>query len=132
VAAHAKKQERERQAALTQALRREANERRADNGEDAEFVQSVCECSDPACEELVWLTIDEYGFIRRVPIRLVVRPGHVHDESERVLGEDRDASSSSRSSDPPGKWLRVSTPAARSAGDPAARSSRLQPGSRWH
>jgi hypothetical protein len=88
VAAHGKKQERERQAARKQALRREANERRPDNGEDAEFVQFVCECSDSACEELVSLTIDEYEFIRRVPIRLVVRPGHVHHESERVLVEE--------------------------------------------
>ena len=80
--------EHERQAALNQALRREVNERRPENGEDAEFVRFVCECSDAACEELVSLTIDEYEFIRRVPIRLVVRPGHVHHESERVLVEE--------------------------------------------
>jgi len=78
----------ERQAALNQALRREVNERRTGNGEGAEVVQFVCECSDPACEEVVSLTIDEYEFIRHVPIRLVVRPGHVHHESERVLVEE--------------------------------------------
>ncbi len=88
MAANGKEQERERQAALKQALRREVNERRPENGEDAEFVRFVCECSDPACEELVSLTIDEYEFIRRVPIRLVVRPGHVNHESERVLVEE--------------------------------------------
>ena len=80
--------DRERQAALNQALRREVNERRTENGEDAEVVQFVCECSDPACEELVSLTIDEYEFIRHVPIRLVVRPGHTHHETERVLVEE--------------------------------------------
>ena len=80
--------DRERQAALNQALRREVNERRTENGEDAEVVQFVCECSDPACEELVSLTIDEYEFIRHVPIRLVVRPGHMHHETERVLVEE--------------------------------------------
>ena len=88
MAANGKEQERERQAALKQALRREVNERRPENGEDAEFVRFVCECSEPACEELVSLTRDEYEFIRRVPIRLVVRPGHVNHESERVLVEE--------------------------------------------
>ena len=82
------KHERERQAALNQALRREVNERRTQGGEEAEVVRFVCECSDPACDELVSLTIDEYEFIRRIPIRLVVRPGHVHRESERVLMEE--------------------------------------------
>jgi hypothetical protein len=42
----------------------------------------------PACAELVSLTIGEYEFIRRIPIRLVVRPGHVHNASERVLMEE--------------------------------------------
>ena len=82
------KQERERQAALNQALRREVNERRTQGGEDGEVVRFVCECSDPACEELVSLTMDEYELIRRIPIRLIVRPGHVHHESERVLMEE--------------------------------------------
>jgi hypothetical protein len=88
VVANGEKQERERQAALNQALRREVNEQRPQSGEDAEVVGFVCECSDPACQELVSLTTDEYEFIRRVPIRLVVRPGHVHHESERVLMEE--------------------------------------------
>jgi hypothetical protein len=86
VGANGEKQERERQAALNQALRREVNERRPQSGEGAEVVRFVCECSDPASEELVSLTIDEYEFIRR--IRLVVRPGHLHHESERVLMEE--------------------------------------------
>jgi hypothetical protein len=88
VGANGEKHGRERQAALNQALRREVNERRPESGEGAEVVRFVCECSDAACEERVLLTIDEYEFIRRVPIRLVVRPGHVHHESERVLMEE--------------------------------------------
>jgi hypothetical protein len=80
-------QEHERQAALNQAVRREVNERRLGGGEDAE-VEFVCECSDPACEELVSLTIGECEFIRRVPTRLVVRPGHVNHENERVIMEE--------------------------------------------
>jgi hypothetical protein len=88
VGANEEQLDRERQAALNQALRREVNERRTEAGEDADVVQFVCECSDPACEELVSLTIDEYEFIRNVPIRLVVRPGHMHHETERVLVEE--------------------------------------------
>jgi hypothetical protein len=88
VGANGEKQEREREVVLNQALRREANERRPENGEGAEVVRFVCECSDPACQERVSLTIDEYEFVRRVPIRLVVRPGHVHHQSERVLMEE--------------------------------------------
>jgi hypothetical protein len=88
VGANGEKKERERQAALNQALRREVNEQRPQSGEDAEVVGFVCECSDPACQELVSLTTAEYEFIRRIPIRLVVKPGHVHQESERVLMEE--------------------------------------------
>ena len=80
-------QERARQAALNQALRRDVNERRLESSDGAE-IDFVCECSDPSCEEVVSLTLGECEFIRRVPTRLVVRPGHVHNESERVLMEE--------------------------------------------
>ncbi len=76
---------RERQAALHQALRREVNERRTTLRGEAEVVEVVCECSDPSCQEVVVLSSDEYEFIRRVPIRLVVKPDHVQLDSERVL-----------------------------------------------
>ena len=80
-------QERERQAALSQALRREVNERQLASAEDA-IVEFVCECSDPACEELVSLTAEECEFVRRVPNRLVVKVGHTDYRSERVLMEE--------------------------------------------
>jgi hypothetical protein len=78
----------ERQAALQQALRREVNERRWADCMEAEVVELVCECSDPSCHEVLVLSRDEYDFIRRVPIRLIVRPAHVRLESERVLIEE--------------------------------------------
>jgi hypothetical protein len=81
-------EERERRAALNQALRREVNERRPADGPEGSVVELVCECSDPSCEEALLLSGDEYEFIRRVPIRLVMRPDHVHLESERVLVEE--------------------------------------------
>jgi len=45
----------------------------------------LCECSDPACQELVSITLGECDFVRRVPDRLVVKVGHADYESERVL-----------------------------------------------
>jgi hypothetical protein len=44
-----------------------------------------CECSDPSCREVLSLTADEIDFIRKVPGRLVVTPGHADPEAERVV-----------------------------------------------
>jgi hypothetical protein len=79
---------RERQAALQQALRREVNERRWADREGVLLVELVCECSDPSCDGSVLISCDEYEFIRRVPIRLLVRPDHVRLDSERVVIEE--------------------------------------------
>ena len=80
-------QDRKRQAALTADLHEEVKERRLDRvGDDR--VDFLCECSDPACRELVSITLDECDFVRRVPNRLVVRVGHADAESERVLMEE--------------------------------------------
>jgi hypothetical protein len=76
-----------RQAALYQALRREVNERKRELAGN-EPVEFTCECSDPACHEVVSLTGEEYEYIRSVPNRLVVRIGHVDETSERVLMEE--------------------------------------------
>jgi hypothetical protein len=83
----ANSEEQERAAALNQALRREVNERRLETREGA-LIEFVCECSDPRCHELVSLTVDECEFVRRVPNRFVVRVGHTHRRSERVLIEE--------------------------------------------
>lgn len=82
------RQGRERQVALPQDLRREVNERRCADNTDAEVVELLCECSSPSCQEVVLLSCDEFEFIRRVPIRLIVTPDHVELESERVLMEE--------------------------------------------
>ena len=81
------RKEEQREAALKQALRREVNERRLESSHDA-VVEFVCECSNPSCEELVSLTVEECEFVRRVPNRLVVRVGHVDYDSERVIMEE--------------------------------------------
>jgi len=78
----------ERQAALIKALHREMNERRVGRVEEARL-DFLCECSNPACRELVSITLDECEFVRRVPNRLVIRVGHADYASERVLMEER-------------------------------------------
>jgi hypothetical protein len=45
----------------------------------------ACECSDPSCHELIVLTTEEHDFIRKVPNRHVIVPGHANLKSERVL-----------------------------------------------
>jgi hypothetical protein len=78
--------ESERRAALNQTLCREVNERHTARREDSSGrVEFVCECSDVRCREEVSLTIEEYEFIRKNARRFVVKPGHVDEESERLL-----------------------------------------------
>ena len=50
-----------------------------------EFLSLACECSDQTCREVVSLTREELDFIRKVPDRLIVRPGHGDPEAERVV-----------------------------------------------
>jgi hypothetical protein len=53
-------------------------------------VTLACECSDPSCREVISLTAEEVDFIRKVPGRLVVSPGHADPESERVVMAEPD------------------------------------------
>jgi hypothetical protein len=80
-------EEQERVAAMNQALRREVNERRLGATTEG-VIDFVCECSDARCHELVSLTVEECEFVRRVPNRFVVKVGHTHHRSERVLVEE--------------------------------------------
>ena len=58
---------------------REANEvivtaaRRLGEGERAPF---ICECADPACRDVLRLTLAEYAAVRADPTRFVVAPEH--------------------------------------------------------
>lgn len=76
-----------RQGTLYQALRREVNDRKRSQATD-EPVEFSCECSDPNCDELLSMTVEEYEYVRRVPNRIVVKIGHVDETSERVLMEE--------------------------------------------
>jgi hypothetical protein len=44
-----------------------------------------CECGDADCESEVRLTLDEYRELRRHPLRFAVAPGHVYEDTERVV-----------------------------------------------
>jgi hypothetical protein len=68
-------------------MHKEVEERRLD-GVGGPRMDFPCECTDPACQELVSITLDECAFVRRVPDRLVVKVGHADYESERVLMEE--------------------------------------------
>ena len=57
---------------------------------EQELVSIACECSDPTCRDVVSLTPEELEFIRKVPDRLVVRPGHADPEAERVVMAEPD------------------------------------------
>ncbi len=45
----------------------------------------VCECSDPACTEILSLSLAEYETVRAQGARFAVRPGHHTPEIERVV-----------------------------------------------
>jgi len=76
--------------ARNEAFFREVNERIRDIGADFaeapdETYDFVCECPDPACVDLVQMTVGEYEAIRSSPRRFVVAPGHEIDEIEHVV-----------------------------------------------
>ncbi len=46
----------------------------------------LCECPDAGCEEVIWLTADEYASVRGEPDRFVLHPGHERDDADVVVG----------------------------------------------
>ena len=52
-----------------------------------EQVEFVCECAAEECTERITMTLGQYEEVRRVPIRFIVKPGHVYPEFERVVEE---------------------------------------------
>lgn len=65
--------------ARNDAIFREANEAiakvAADSGVDGR-VPFICECAEPTCTEIVRLTLDQYGDVRRDPRTFVNAVGH--------------------------------------------------------
>jgi hypothetical protein len=82
-------EERERRAGRNEALFREVNERISEMNESefpaGETSDFLCECVDSACTVAVALTAEEYRWIRSVPTRFFVVPGHAWGEVEDVI-----------------------------------------------
>jgi hypothetical protein len=49
-----------------------------------ELVPFVCECGDPACIEVLDVTVDGFMDAHSAPNRFTVKPGHVIGQVERV------------------------------------------------
>jgi len=66
--------------ARNDAIFRQANEAiraAAEGGDfDAEPVPFICECADPACQEIIQLTLEQYAEIRSDPRLFLNVPGH--------------------------------------------------------
>ena len=82
--------EHEEQAARTEALFREVNERIAENverfeGDEGDF---VCECGDAACTDRITVPLGDYEDVRDRGERFVLAQGH---EDESVETTVRDA-----------------------------------------
>jgi hypothetical protein len=82
-------EERQRRLAFNEALVREVNEAveglAADWFEPEERIEFRCECADPACEQRVFLTRDDYLGVRADARWFVVAAGHEVPDLERVL-----------------------------------------------
>ena len=81
--------EREVRAARNQSLFHSVNERLAALNEAFERVTktfiAACECADTGCVEMLTISPDQYRAVRGEPRHLVVLPGHVYAEVERIV-----------------------------------------------
>lgn len=77
------------QLARVESAFREVNEAIAKTAEriDADEVDVICECADPACSERVTLSLEEYEDVRAGSARFIVAPGHDFPSLERVVDE---------------------------------------------
>jgi hypothetical protein len=65
--------------ARNDAIFRKANEGISEVAGAAEFAHPVpfsCECADPGCREMVLMTLQEYGAVRKDPMTFPNVPGH--------------------------------------------------------
>jgi hypothetical protein len=75
-------------AARNEALFREVNEEvarlefRLEGDDEPQF---VCECADETCVERVSVPLAAYEELRSHPRRFVLKPGHQHEDIERVV-----------------------------------------------
>jgi hypothetical protein len=79
------------EAAITESLFRQVNERIAESAEYAPVDDAlfVCECDDLECTAAIHMPLDRYESVRTEGTRFVVKPGHVTPDIERVVEETR-------------------------------------------
>ena len=79
----------EERAARNEVYFREANEKLGEKRVELEasgLTPFLCECSDPACTELIRLSLEEYEYIRSRPKWFLAAAGH--DADARATAED--------------------------------------------
>jgi hypothetical protein len=74
-------------AARTEALFREVNERSAEQADGADIDEAtfICECDDPSCVHRIQANLDDYEDVRSEPTRFLVKRGHVNDAIEHIV-----------------------------------------------
>jgi len=80
--------DRERRVIKNEALFRQVNERIEEVSElvpEGDRLEFLCECGEQSCLERIELTRGEYEAVRSVPTHFAIRPGHAHDDFERVV-----------------------------------------------
>lgn len=71
--------------ARNETIFREVNERIEKLAREGEWLEIVCECGKPECNEPLRVTIAEYERVRQGPTDFLVAPGHAISEIEIVL-----------------------------------------------
>jgi hypothetical protein len=81
-----------KQAARTEGLFREVNERIAESAllSPVDGAHFVCECADPACTAAIHAPLETYEDVRAEPTLFIVKPGHADERVEEVVSEAGD------------------------------------------
>jgi hypothetical protein len=74
--------------ARNQTLFREVNERLLElsDGNKANGLDFLCECSREECVETIGLALEEYEEVRSTPTAFLIVPGHETPAVERIVG----------------------------------------------
>lgn len=78
--------------ARTESLFREVNDRIAESAQrfEADEVEFICECDDPACTKRVPQTLAAYEEVRADGTTFLLHPGHDNETVEQVIEQGED------------------------------------------
>lgn len=80
--------DREQRVIKNETLFRQVNERIEDVSATvpaSDPLEFLCECGEESCLERIELTRGEYEAVRRVSDHFAIKPGHAHEDFERVV-----------------------------------------------